>query len=95
MELPHLLYDPDSMSTGTPVPVRLVTDEPPPTLAAPTEEAAAAAAAAAALSGMFKGLERSLTAPEPGTKDEEPAAVDGSVVLDVLVTPISTASAST
>lgn len=79
----HLLYEPDSMSTGTPEPLR--TAEPMP--AAPTE--------VAAFRGMFRGLERSL-ASEPGAKAEAAAAaVEGKVVVEALVTPISTASAST
>jgi len=49
----------------------------------------------AAFSGMFSGLDRSLAPTEPTPRADEAAAVEGSVVVDVLVTPISTASAST
>lgn len=79
----HLLYEPDSMSTGTPARAVL------PTLAPPI-------APPATFSGIFNGLERSTAAMiAPPADAPQPADVEGSVVVVVLVTPISTASAST
>jgi len=73
------------MRTGTPAPLRPVTAELP--MPAPPTDVAA-------LRGILSGLDRSLPIIVPNPKADE-AAVEGNVVVVVLLTPISTASAST